>query len=170
MQSPSKIRQAVALVTKADGKALRIRTGRTSSANVSGSKAVASTNSDSSDPYTPNIFILDRSGVVPQLVAIETVCAMLALRKSAVYDLVAKGLLEPPCKLTPGRRGASRWLLSSVIKFIQQLADQRTLPAWPNSLNSTEPGSTHTNAQTTSKAKKARPAGSQCPTAAVELS
>jgi predicted DNA-binding transcriptional regulator AlpA len=165
MQSPSKIRKAVALVTKADEKALPIRTGRTSSANVAGTKASDSGNSDSSDPFTPNIFVLDRSGVVPQLVAIETVCAMLALRKSAVYDLVAKRLLEPPCKLTPGRRGASRWLLSSVIKFIQALADQRTMPAWSNSLNSTEPDHTHATALTTSKAKKARQTRSPSTTA-----
>ena len=165
MQSPSKIRHAVALVTKTDETALRIRTDRSSKVNVAGSKVSDSGNSDCSDPYTPNIFVLDRSGVVPQLIAIETVCAMLALRKSAVYELVAKGLLEPPCKLTPGRRGASRWLLSSVIKFIQQLADQRTLPAWSNCLDSTEPGPKHANVEATSKAKKARPASSPCPTA-----
>lgn len=112
---------------------------------------------DVKDSGTPSIFIWDRSGVVPQLVAIDTVCEMLSLRKSAVYALVAKGLLEPPCKLTPGRRGASRWLISSIFKFIQALADQRTLPtALATTTINTESGPKHANALTTSKVTQAR--------------
>lgn len=77
----------------------------------------------------PNIAVWDPTNPIPQLVNIDIVCSMLSLQKSAVYDLIARGLLEPPCKLSPGRRGASRWLLSSVVKFIQQLAAQREFPA-----------------------------------------
>ncbi len=67
------------------------------------------------------------TGPIPQLINIDIVCDILDIGKSAVYELVAKGLLEPPCKLSPGRRGAARWLLSSVVKFIEELAAQRDL-------------------------------------------
>jgi predicted DNA-binding transcriptional regulator AlpA len=78
-----------------------------------------------SNAIKPNISVWDRSGEIPCLIGIDTVCAMLALGKSAVYELVAKGSLMAPMKLTPGRRGASRWLLSDVVDFINDLAVQR---------------------------------------------
>lgn len=125
MQSPSNIRKAVALVTKADDKPLRIRTGKPSRSHTAGGNSSETGDGDSADENKPNISVWDRSGEIPRLVAIETVCAMLALGKSAVYELVAKGSLMAPMKLTPGRRGASRWLLSDVVDFINDLAVQR---------------------------------------------
>lgn len=126
MQSPSNIRKAVALVTKADDKLLRIRSGKPSRSHTAGSKSSETGDGDSTGESKPNISVWDRTGEIPRLVTIETVCAMLALGKSAVYELVAKGSLKAPMKLTPGRRGASRWLLSDVVDFINDLAAQRT--------------------------------------------
>lgn len=101
-----------------------------------GDRALKATMSKNSQQHTegidrnlPNILVWNATNPVPQLINIDSVCAMLSLKKSAVYDLVARQLLDPPCKLSPGRRGASRWLLSSVVKFIQQLEAQREFPA-----------------------------------------
>ena len=123
MQSQSKIRKVVALVTKADDKPLTIRACQSSRKN---SKVPDSGGSDFSDGVKPIVSVWDRTGVIPRLVNIDTVCEMLALGKSAVYELVAKGSLAPPCKLTPGRRGAARWLIQDVLDFIDALAVQRT--------------------------------------------
>lgn len=105
------------------------------------------------------------------------------ISSAQLYLLMRKNLFPRNIKL--GR--ASAWVRSEVeqwardriaerdalaatnVKLIQKLADQRTVPSWSNSLNSTEPDSTHAKAQATIKAKKARPSSSQCPTAAVEL-
>lgn len=138
MQLPSKIRKAVALVAKADDKPLQIRTGRSSHEN---SKVPNSGGSDYSDGDKPIVSVWDRTGSIPRLVTIDTVCEMLALGKSAVHELVAKGSLAPPCKLTPGRRGAARWPIRDVIDFIDALEVQRTaITSRPTHLSTTRNG------------------------------
>ncbi len=137
VQKPSNIRKAVALVTKADDKPLRIRAGHSSRTEAAGSRSSETGDGDSTGESKPNISVWDRTGEIPRLVTIETVCAMLALGKSAVYELVAKGSLMAPMKLTPGRRGASRWLLSDVVDFINDLAVQRA---------ATNPNAAHSSA------------------------
>jgi predicted DNA-binding transcriptional regulator AlpA len=63
---------------------------------------------------------------VPQLIKVEDICRILALQKSAVYELVAAGRLRPPLKLGQGRRSAARWLLSDVSDFVEVLANTRS--------------------------------------------
>ena len=77
------------------------------------------------DSSVPAEFSWDPSGSVPRLIDIVAVCAILALKKSAVYALVATGALAPPCKLGKSRRAAARWLLSDVVNFVNTLAAQR---------------------------------------------
>jgi predicted DNA-binding transcriptional regulator AlpA len=159
MQSPSKIRTAVAIVTVAEENALRIRKAQSSRVNVADSKASEPGEIDSSEPETPNIFVWDRSGVIPQLVNIDTVCALLALKKSAVYDLVAKKQLKPPKKLSPGRRGAARWLLSDVVEFIQSLSVQEITSSVDGGFSSTEFTASTSIATATLTAHQACPQG-----------
>lgn len=80
-------------------------------------------------PSSPTVFVWDPNGSIPQLLDISEVCRMLALQKSAVYNLVATGELRKPLKFGTSRRAASRWLLSDVIHFVQTLAAQRPLPS-----------------------------------------
>lgn len=85
----------------------------------------------------PATFSWDPSGTVPRLIDIVAVCAMLALKKSAVYSLVASGALARPVKLGKSRRAAARWLLSDVVSFIHTLAEQRPSKTSPhNAANS----------------------------------
>ncbi|MDP2367964.1 helix-turn-helix transcriptional regulator [Rhodoferax sp.] len=76
----------------------------------------------------PVVLIWDPTAAIPQLVKIETVCSMLAIGKSAAYELVANGDLRPPLKFGTSRRAASRWLLSDVVDFIQTLSANRPVP------------------------------------------
>ena len=62
---------------------------------------------------------------IPKLLKVSDVCEMLALQKSAVYNLVATGELSSPLKFGTSRRAAARWLLSDVTHFVQKLADKR---------------------------------------------
>lgn len=125
MQSPTKICKAVALVAKIEDRPLSNRTSRLLRAKTPLKQE--------SDPVEINeqgsstIFIWDPSGPIPQLVDISEVCRILALQKSAVYNLVATGELRKPLKFGTSRRAASRWLLSDVIHFVQTLAAQRPL-------------------------------------------
>lgn len=66
-----------------------------------------------------------------RLIPIGAVCDMLGLKKSAIYDLVARGDLSPPVKLGDSRRAASRWLYSEIVDFIQRKVAQRQLRRRP---------------------------------------
>lgn len=90
-----------------------------------GPTALSRTPSRTGDSSVPAEFSWDPSGSVPRLIDIVAVCAILALKKSAVYSLVASGALAPPCKLGKSRRAAARWLLSDVVNFVNALAEQR---------------------------------------------
>ena len=70
----------------------------------------------------------DPNGAMPQLVKIGDVCKMLALEKSAIYNLVATGELRRPLKFGTSRRAASRWLLGDVLYFVQTLSSNRPIP------------------------------------------
>lgn len=73
----------------------------------------------------PSIFVWDPTGPIPQLLTIVAVCRILSLKKSAVYNLVASGLLAPPLKFGASRRATARFLLRDVATFVQTLAEQR---------------------------------------------
>ena len=126
MQPPS-ILKATTVATKIDEKPRFARANQSLRASANGDKASQSAHGEGNNERVPSILVWNPTSQIPQLVNIDTVCKLLALKRSAVYSLVAKGLLDPPCKLSPGRRGASRFLLSSVLDFIQRLAAQRTL-------------------------------------------
>lgn len=66
---------------------------------------------------------------IPQLVKISDVCKILALQKSAIYNLVATGELRRPLKFGASRRAAVRWLLSDVIHYVQSLSNNRPFSA-----------------------------------------
>jgi predicted DNA-binding transcriptional regulator AlpA len=66
---------------------------------------------------------------IPQLVKISDVCKILALQKSAIYNLVAIGELRRPLKFGTSRRAAARWLLSDVIHYVQSLSNNRPFSA-----------------------------------------
>ena len=70
----------------------------------------------------------DPHSAIPQLVKIGDVCKMLALEKSAIYNLVATGELRRPLKFGTSRRAASRWLLGDVLHFVQTLSNNRPIP------------------------------------------
>ena len=70
----------------------------------------------------------DPKSVIPQLLKISDVCKMLALEKSAIYNLVATGELRRPLKFGTSRRAASRWLMGDVLHFVQTLSNNRPIP------------------------------------------
>lgn len=133
MQSPTKVRKAVALVAQTKDRPLSTRTSRLLRAKTPLKQE--SEPVEVNDRSSPTIFVWDPSSPIPQLVDISEVCKILALQKSAVYNLVATGELRKPLKFGTSRRAASRWLLSDVIHFVQTLAAQRPLPSMSISSN-----------------------------------
>ena len=76
----------------------------------------------------PTTLHVDQYSRLPQLVKLSVVCKMLALEKSAIYNLIATGKLRRPLKFGTSRRAASRWLLDDVLHFVQSLSNSRPLP------------------------------------------
>ena len=70
----------------------------------------------------------DLNSAIPQLLKIDDVCKILALEKSAIYNLVANGELRRPLEFGTSRRAASRWLLGDVLHFVQSLSNNRPIP------------------------------------------
>lgn len=76
----------------------------------------------------PTTLHVDQYSRLPQLVKLNVVCKMLALEKSAIYNVIATGKLRRPLKFGTSRRAASRWLLDDVLHFVQSLSNSRSLP------------------------------------------
>lgn len=76
------------------------------------------------DPVTTTLS-WEVDSTIPQLIRVDDICKILALKKSTVYDLVATGRLRRPLKLGTSRRSAARWLLSDVLDFVKTLTDSQ---------------------------------------------
>jgi excisionase family DNA binding protein len=76
------------------------------------------------DPVTTTLS-WESDSTIPQLIRVDDICKILALKKSTVYDLVATGRLRRPLKLGTSRRSAARWLLSDVLDFVKTLTDSQ---------------------------------------------
>lgn len=61
----------------------------------------------------------------PRLIPIEQVCQILGLKKSAVHDKVALGLLPGPLKFGESRRAASRWIEKEIHDVVWAMAARR---------------------------------------------
>lgn len=61
-----------------------------------------------------------------KLIRLSTVCDLVGLCKSAVFEFRLQGRFPEPVKLTPGRRGAARYSLSEIQNWIESRKAERS--------------------------------------------
>jgi predicted DNA-binding transcriptional regulator AlpA len=74
---------------------------------------------ENSTPYTWGIDSNTR------LLSFVQVCILLSVSRNFVYEEVARGALPKPLKLTPGRRGAARFIEAEILAYVAQKAAMR---------------------------------------------
>ena len=74
---------------------------------------------ENSTPYTWGIDSNTR------LLSILQVCILLSVSRNFVYEEVARGGVPKPLKLTPGRRGAARFIEAEILSYVAQKAAMR---------------------------------------------
>jgi predicted DNA-binding transcriptional regulator AlpA len=60
-----------------------------------------------------------------RLLSYAQLCEVLSVSRNFIYEEIARGGLPQPVKLSPGRRGAARFIEAEILEYIDKKAAMR---------------------------------------------
>jgi excisionase family DNA binding protein len=60
-----------------------------------------------------------------RLLSYAQLCEVLSVSRNFIYEEIARGELPQPLKLSPGRRGAARFIEAEILEYITKKAAMR---------------------------------------------